>query len=582
MHRIFNRISLILLMLVLVVSAACNEGPGSVELRDGSGDEPLRLHYNEVHDLASPYDREALLLFLDGHITLSGVRSVEISHVLDAPVYAGPDDPQGDPHWITRSRVLDADGQTLWTQRVNSLFQLLEFLNVIIEEASPISISAAQVYELAAEEYPELIQFPVKIPHQLRGAHRYILDIQEEDGSWTELASYEIEELKEMAQPPSPDFEFEIETLVDSGPPSDRLNIAILGDGYTEEERHIFEGDAQAVAERFLETTPMVEHADLFNIHTVWTPSAESGAGYDCNRPNAPAECEQDFRDTIFETVFVIPALADRYGLPLGDVSDRVAMPVQLGRIFEVASLAHYDEIIFLSNSQKRSGFAGLYVALVTNFDDRINFPDVAVHEVGHTLGLLGDEYMVSGDACYFNEPIIPLPANIGLLGADTMKWEEWLKEDTPLPTEPHQAGQYPVGAYEGAYNCDFLYRPSLRCKMNRSTDEFCSVCSEQMVRRFYTLVDPLLNEPVRARLNNDDSLVVTLPIRDEERYVVDWLIDRELQIEQGPNLQISSKRLTSQRWTTVSATVRNASDFVRKDEQLATSTVELELRLID
>ncbi len=581
MYRICHQIALVL-ALVLLAGLACKEGPGSVELRDGADSDPLRLHYNEVHDLPVPDEREALLLFLDGHITMSGERSVELSHVLDAPVYAGPDDPQGDAHWITRSRVLDADGQTLWTQRVNSLFQLLEFLNVVIEETSPISISVAQVYELAADEYPDLIQFAVKVPHRLRGAHRYVLDIREEDGSWTELATYDIDELRELAEPPAPDFEYEIDTLVDSGAPGDRLNIAILGDGYTEAERHIFEGDAQAVAERFLATSPMAEHADLFNIHTVWTPSAESGAGYDCNRPGAPSDCVHGFRDTIFETVFVIPALADRYGLPLGEVSDRVAMPVQLGRIFEVAALAHYDEIIFLSNSPKRSGFAGLYVALVTNFDDRNTFPDVAVHEAGHTLGLLGDEYMVAGDACYFNEPTIPLPVNIGLLGANTMKWEPWLEDNTPLPTEPHHAGQYPVGAYEGAYNCDFLYRPSLRCKMNRSTDEFCSVCSEQMVRRFYTFVDPALNGPVRVRLNNDDSLLISLPLRDDERYAVDWLIDHQLLDERGPSVTIAPGRLTSQRWTTIRATVRNASDFVRSGERLATSEFELEFRLID
>lgn len=575
---------LLLLISLIAFTPACDEALVSslgepVEFRAHEDADPVLLRMGESHS-SDVQDHQALLVIHKGLLSMQGERAVEIDKVLDTQVYAGPDDEAGDPHWITRARVLDRDGEPLWTQRVNSLYQLLEFLSVIIEDQSPIDISVEEVHHLARQEYPELLRFAIKVPNRLEGAHTYVLEIADEEGDFSELASYPMSVLEALAEEPSPDIEYEIDTLVDAGPAEDQLNVAILGDGYTEAERHIFEGDAQAVADRLMGTSPMTEHADLFNIKAIWTPSEESGAGYDCNHFGAPSDCDHGFRDNVFNTTFVIPALGDRFGLDVSAISDRVAMPLELAKIYELASLAHYDEIIFLANSPKRSGFAGLYVAVVTNFDDRDTFPDVAVHEVGHTLGLLGDEYNIPSDACYYNEPTIPLPANISEIVDGEVRWSEWVEDMTPLPTpETEEYGDL-VGGFEGAYNCDFLARPEKDCMMKASGYDFCTVCSEQMVRRFYSMVHPAPHQPSTTTLLGTGEVQLTVPMRgDGERYEVVWTVDGTPSNVDRPSLNVSTADIPDDEWLHVDAVIRNASSFLHTPDQAVTSEFQFQLK---
>lgn len=510
-------------------------------------------------------DHGALVVLFDGHLEGEDDFSVEVERVFDAEVYVGPEDKQGDPHWVTRASVLNEDDESLWTQRINSHYQLLQFIQPVLEEFAPagLDLEVEPLYQLVRNDYPELLQFPVKVPNELPGAHSFVLEIEDDPGEWRRVAEFPIEELEDQKEQPDPDFDYDIESLVDHGDPDDRINVAILGDGYTEDEREVFEKDAEAVADRLIETSPMAEHADLFNIDRVFTPSAESGAGYDCNYAGAPAECEQDFRDTPFGTTFIIPAMADRYGFDVSELSDRVAMPMDIVRIYELASLMHYDEVMLIANSNKFSGFAGMYTALVTNYDDRDRFPDTAVHEVGHTMGKLGDEYYNSADACYYNEPDLPLPVNIDKVDdGEEVKWSEWLDEPLPEGLDDEQQ----VGAYDPAFNCEFLVRPVEDCKMNSSTEEFCPICAEQMVRRFYSLVPPAGGEPSVATFRDNGALDLQVPLRDDaniDRYEVSWSIDGEPRDVTGTSIRLDARELDDDP-TEVVATVRNRSEFLQ------------------
>ncbi|MFU8802662.1 MAG: M64 family metallopeptidase [Bradymonadaceae bacterium] len=552
-------------------SSTVDDGTGVLRISDSPTGAPRGADLSPGEKFETNVEsREALLVILKGSVSTntSNPYSATLVRAIDAPIFLDVDQNEGHDHWITRAEVEDAEGNLIWTTRTNSLFQLLEFLQLLLAQQSTINLNAQQVFSLVRSQYPQLLEFAVRVPLGLDGAKDYVLRVPDEAGNLLEVMRLDIEDL--VAGKEAPRFEGDIETIIETGPSADRIEIAILGDGYTAAERTKFELDAQAVAHRLLETSPFSEHREFFNIRTVWTPSAESGAGFDCLLNQAG--CENHFRDTAFGTVFVIPAIADRFNMDVSDISDRVAMPVEIGKAFEVAALASFDEIIMIANTRKHAGFAGLYVALVTSFDDRRSFPDVAVHELGHTFGILGDEYMVQGDPCFFNEPRIPLPANIATLSApEDLKWDHWLRENTPVPTAPASNRDFPVGAYQGAYNCAELLRPSYNCMMKSSGQNFCPVCAEQMVRRFYSVVDPSPLLPASVERVDDETLRFEIPMwENSDHLLVTWTLNGE-EISNTATLNFTNRRfgknIEPNIWTELIATVRDDSGFTRLDE---------------
>src|SRR5439155_1584997 len=103
----------------------------------------------------------------------------------------------------------------------------------------------------------------------------------------------------------------------------------------------------------------------------------------------------------------------------------------------------------------------------------------IFVHEFGHNLAGLGDEY--SGNVTYETggpEKPEPWEPNLtALKNPAALKWRDLVEPGTPLPTPPRLAGV--IGAFEGAgYEARGLYRPEFACIMG-STDPvgFCRVC---------------------------------------------------------------------------------------------------------
>ena len=67
-------------------------------------------------------------------------------------------------------------------------------------------------------------------------------------------------------------------TLVDNGDPDNRLDVALIGDGYTAGQQEMFYEDAQQVVEAFTSIEPMKTYIKHFNFHRINVISEESGA----------------------------------------------------------------------------------------------------------------------------------------------------------------------------------------------------------------------------------------------------------------------------------------------------------------
>lgn len=129
---------------------------------------------------------------------------------------------------------------------------------------------------------------------------------------------------------------------------------------------------------------------------------------------------------------------------------------------------------------------------------------DVALHELGHTLFGLADEYSdpVSG-AGGPSEPNVTFKPDRasptwGASDRARLKWRNRLTPGLPFPTLLNPGGANPgpttgpagVGAFEGAkYEPRGIFRPSLDCKMRRVNADFCLVCQDVIVEKLKTFL---------------------------------------------------------------------------------------------
>ncbi|WP_293678462.1 M64 family metallopeptidase [uncultured Phenylobacterium sp.] len=163
------------------------------------------------------------------------------------------------------------------------------------------------------------------------------------------------------------------------------------------------------------------------------------------------------------------------------------------------AALPEYDAILVLVNGALRGGAGGTIAWLSVASGD---WKEVAVHEMGHAVFGLADEYdyystaaeaghdnYVDGEPGEPNVTIQPDPAMV--------KWSALVTAAATSPTmnnancgnpnnAPSPVGNGIVGTFEGAryFHCD-IYRPEYACMMRTTGSPFCAVC-RQTIRNFF------------------------------------------------------------------------------------------------
>ena len=203
--------------------------------------------------------------------------------------------------------------------------------------------------------------------------------------------------------------------LHDSGDPAKKLDLLILGDGYTAAERAKFERDARRLVAVLLATSPFKERQRDINVWGLSPASPQSGI----SRPS-----QQIFRRTPLGTTY------DAFD------SERYVLTFDNRAFRDLAANAPYDVVEILVNSATYGG-GGIFGLYSTVAADSAWAPYIFVHEFGHHLAALADEYYTS-DVAYLpaQDRVEPWEPNVtALLDPAGLKWKDLVEPGTPLPT---------------------------------------------------------------------------------------------------------------------------------------------------
>ena len=300
-----------------------------------------------------------------------------------------------------------------------------------------------------------------------------------------------------------------VDVIADNGPAQEKLDIVILGDGYTAVEMEKFRGDAKRLSTALLTTEPFKSQQKSINIRAVETPAMQSGV----SKPH--------------HGVYRRSPLSVSYS---AFDSERYALTFDNKTVRDVASAVPYDCMVILINERTYGG-GGIYNLYTTVAADNKFSEYIMVHEFGHHLAALADEYYSS--AVSYEAPKItvePWEPNVtALLDKNNLKWKDLVDDDAPIPTpwnkEAFDAYSYgvqkvrdsiranhlpetvmedlfikekakedeffskeqykdKVGAFEGADYCEKgMYRPQLDCIMYTRHNVFCKVCQHSILR---------------------------------------------------------------------------------------------------
>lgn len=326
--------------------------------------------------------------------------------------------------------------------------------------------------------------FVVRVP-VIKDAFLHIWDPQTRNTQMFDLASIPISELDDSIR------DVNVQMAVNSGNPQNRIDILVMGDGYTAAEKAQFDVDVDNIMSSFFEISPLAEYKNYFNVQTLFVGSNESGADHPPYDPNCefwdnsccadPLMQTDPLRgrmvDTAFDSTYCV------YNIHQLLVSDN-------NKVYSAASaVPDWDIIMVIVNDPTYGGSGGSYFVVSTHS----LAVDVAQHEFGHSFANLADEYsyvypgypecsdVLGTSPCEDNVTDETMPNKI--------KWAPWFLPSTPIPTVPEWDPNYEsvVGLFEGArYKSSGMFRSGQDCMMRSLGRPFCQVPSQAIVLRYY------------------------------------------------------------------------------------------------
>ncbi|MFI5782999.1 M64 family metallopeptidase [Nocardia sp. NPDC051570] len=238
--------------------------------------------------------------------------------------------------------------------------------------------------------------------------------------------------VQEEAPAPRAGVRADVVAIQQTGPSSERFDLVFVGDGYTAGELGLYRQHAIDRWNEIAEIEPFKSHRQSFNVWAVEVVSPESGVSNDPRGTH---------RNTALNMTFWCGG------------TQRL-LCVNETKALQYARLApEVDQVIALANTTTYGGAGG---TVATSSGGNASAGQIVLHELGHSVGGLADEYDYPDDQYTGSEPSEP---NASVYTGDQMrqhhtKWYQYLGKQSP------DGGV--VGTYEGAvYAKHGVYRPT-------------------------------------------------------------------------------------------------------------------------
>lgn len=267
---------------------------------------------------------------------------------------------------------------------------------------------------------------------------------------------------------------FETVPIIENGARDKRINMVVLGDGFTTAQQADFISNATTLVNYIFAKAPFAQYKNYFNVYAIKVISAESGVKHpgtatDVTEPVFAVSNPNNFLGTSFD-------IGGTHRCVYSNTTNKVTQVL-------ASNVPDFDVAFILGNSTEYGGCGGTYAFL----SKHASANEIVVHELGHSFGKLADEYWFSGSGESPNKTTNSDPA--------TNKWKNWI-------------GTNAVGIYPYTESPTW-FRPHQNCEMRYLDREFCSVCQQQLVERVHTLQNPIDS----FTPTNASAITLTAPI---------------------------------------------------------------------
>lgn len=303
--------------------------------------------------------------------------------------------------------------------------------------------------------YPESVVMPFP-----KAAVNVVISSRDRQNQWVKKFEYTIDPENYWVRKSNPSDEtFDV---IYNGAAEKKVDIVLLGEGYSESEKAKFVADCEKFVREMFIFEPYKSRISDFNIRGVWRPSQDSGA-------SLPGE--HVWKKTAMD--------AHYYTFD----SERYLMVDDFQKVRDLAGNVPYDVIYILSNTKKYGG-GGIYNFYgISAAGDPKTVGKVYVHEFGHLFIGLGDEYVgTTGYDEFYPKDVEPWEENLTtLVNFESKAWNKMLPKGSKIPTPDVVANERVLGVYEGGgYQNKGIYRPWRTCLMRSwGIEDFCPVCTK-------------------------------------------------------------------------------------------------------